>query len=176
MKKILALLAIAGMVCTASASSIQWSLKGSSFTTSDGSATRAYDYLVAVVLASDLDAATSAISTINTDSSAFESYVKATGTTTKTGAASGGFTVSDPSGTSISYVLFAFDANKYADAKNYLVSDAVTAVSYEPPSSPTTATYDSATYANHSWTAVPEPSTAALALAGLALLIKRRRA
>ena len=30
--------------------------------------------------------------------------------------------------------------------------------------------------ANATWTAVPEPSTAVLALAGLALLLKRRKA
>lgn len=176
MKKLLSLLIVAAMAGAASAASIDWTLKGSSFTTSDGSATRAYDYLVVAILESDLNSAVSAISTINTDSTAFESYVQSSGTTTKTGATSGSFTVSQDSGVSIPLVLIAFDANNYAEAQNYLVSDAQTGVTYEPPSTPTTATFNSGSYANHEWTAVPEPSTAALALAGLALLLKRRRA
>lgn len=160
----------------ASAASIDWTLKGSSFTTSDGSATRAYNYLVVAILESDLNSAVSAISTINTDSSTFASYVKSTGTTAKTGATSGSFTVSQDSGVSIPLVLIAFDADNYTDAKNYLVSGTETGVTYEPPSTPTTATFNSASYSGKSWTAVPEPSTAALALAGLALLLKRRKA
>ena len=54
------------------------------------------------------------------------------------------------------------------------------AVGYETTGDPlpptTTMAFTKASVQNASWTAVPEPSTAALALAGLALLIKRRRA
>ena len=54
------------------------------------------------------------------------------------------------------------------------------AVGYEttgdPLSPTTTMAFTKASVQNASWTAVPEPSTAMLALAGLALLIKRRRA
>lgn len=39
-----------------------------------------------------------------------------------------------------------------------------------------TSTFQQAVPSGSSWTAVPEPSTAALALAGLALLLKRRKA
>ncbi len=54
------------------------------------------------------------------------------------------------------------------------------AVGYETTGDPlpptTTMQFTKASVQGTSWTAVPEPSTAMLALAGLALLIKRRRA
>ena len=46
----------------------------------------------------------------------------------------------------------------------------------DPPDPSTTMSFSRADVQSKTWTAVPEPSTAALALAGLALLIKRRRA
>ena len=176
MKKLFSLLIVAAMAGTASAASIDWTLKGSSFTTSDGSATRAADYLVVAILASDLDSAVSAISTVNTDSSAFESYVKSSGTTAKTGATSGSFTVSQDSGVAIPLVLIAFDAKNYEDATHYLVSGTESGTTYEPPATPVTATFNSTSYSGKSWVAIPEPSVALMGLLGLGMLLKRRRA
>ena len=176
MKKILSFVALAALVGSTSAASLKWELKGSAFGTSDGSATRAYNYYVAVVSESDLDAAIAAVG----DATEFATFVKdgASGTTTKTGAAGSTFTVTENSGTSLSYVLFAFDAPTVGDASNYIVSGAVTGVAYEPPSTPTAATFNAQSFASSSWaaTSVPEPATAALALLGLGLMIKRRKA
>ena len=76
-------------------------------------------------------------------------------------------------GDSLTAFAVIFDAADFANAKNYIVT------------SPKSAAWTSSTgskmlgfgnQANNTWTPIPEPSTAALALAGLALLLKRRRA
>ncbi|MBR1608277.1 MAG: PEP-CTERM sorting domain-containing protein [Kiritimatiellae bacterium] len=174
MKKILSFFALAALVGAASAASLKWDLKGSAFGTSDGSATRAYGYYVAVVSESDLSAAIAAVG----DESAFSAFVKDGGsaTTSRTGAASGTIVVAEDSGTSLSYVLFAFDASTVGDASNYIVSAAQTGIAYEPPATPTAATFNAQSFSGSTWTAVPEPATAALALLGLGLMIKRRKA
>ena len=169
--------ALAAVVGSASAASLKWELKGSSFGTSDGSATRAAGYYVALIAESDFDDAIAAVG----DATKFATYVSdgGSGTTTKTGATSGNITVTENSGTSLSYVLFAFDAGSVGEASNYIVSSAVTGVAYEPPATPTAATFNASSFSGATWTAtaaVPEPGTAALALLGIGMLIRRRRA
>ncbi len=66
-----------------------------------------------------------------------------------------------------------FDATTQAGASNYLVTQEA---STSWTSSTGAKSLGFGSQANATWTPVPEPSTAALALAGLALLLKRRRA
>ena len=184
MKRI-TVLALAFLCGIASASQISWSLAGKSFSTSDGTNERAKGYYVTVFLYSDYDAVMSAVSSLSappseSQVSALSDYVKGSGTTTATGASSGRFEVSDttfPSITTTSLFMIAWDAGSIGAAENYLVSDSVKSDAYSGTDNPTNVgAFTSASYSKSSWTAVPEPSTAMLALAGLALLIKRRRA
>ena len=184
MKKLtaIALLLLCGV---ASASTIQWSLAGKSFTTSDGSNARAKGYYVTVFLYSDYDAVMSAVGSLSappseSQVSAISTYVQSSATTAASGAASGDFTVSDstyPSITTVNLFMIAWDASDIGGAENYLISDTVQSDAFSGTDNPTNmGSFTSASYSSHSWTAVPEPSTAALALAGLALLIRRRKA
>ena len=86
--------------------------------------------------------------------------------------------------------VFAFVASYTSDGKTYWnISSTVNTLSGLDPSDPTVSPADFSDYSMAStvsetgkasggsgWTAVPEPSTAALALAGFALLLKRRKA
>lgn len=184
MKRITAL-ALALLCGMASASTISWSLTGKSFTTSDGSSERAKGYYVTVFLYSDYDAVMSAISSLSapptdTQVSAVSTYVQGSATTAASGAASGSFVVSDttyPSITTVDLFMVAWDASGIGSAENYLVSNKVASDAYSGTDNPTNkGQFTSASYSGKSWTAVPEPSTAALALAGFALLLKRRKA
>ncbi len=76
-------------------------------------------------------------------------------------------------GDSLSGFAVIFDASTLAGAKNYIVTD-VKSASWTSSTGAKPLGFGS--QANATWTPVPEPSTAALALAGLALLLKRRRA
>lgn len=184
MKRIVSLAVV--LLCgIASASTVNWSLAGKSFTTSDGSNVRAKDYFVTVFLYSDYSAVMSAVSSLSappteTQVSAISTYVKGSGTTTAAGASGGDFTLSDttyPSITTVDLFMIAWDSKTIGGAENYLVSEKVQSDAYSGTDNPTNmGAFTSASYTKSSWTAVPEPSTAALALAGLALLLKRRKA
>jgi hypothetical protein len=76
-------------------------------------------------------------------------------------------------GDGLTAFVVVFDATNFADAKNFIVTSEKSA-SWTSSSGSKTMMFGS--QANATWTPVPEPSTAALALAGLALLLKRRRA
>ncbi|MBQ3808197.1 MAG: PEP-CTERM sorting domain-containing protein [Kiritimatiellae bacterium] len=168
------------LLCASSmASTVDWALTGKSFTTSDGSAERASGYYVTVFLYSDFSKVNTALQSLGTAAtssiSTIETYVKSTGTTKATGAASGSFTSSEPSVTPVSIFMVAFDAATIAEAKNYIVSSEVVSDAYTKPDVATNkGEFKASSFGN--WTPVPEPSTAALALAGLALLLKRRKA
>ena len=164
------------LLCASSmASTVDWALTGKSFTTSDGSAERASGYYVTVFLYSDFSKVNTALQSLGTAAtssiSTIETYVKSTGTTKATGAASGSFTSSEPSVTPVSIFMVA----TIAEAKNYIVSSEVVSDAYTKPDVATNkGEFKASSFGN--WTPVPEPSTAALALAGLALLLKRRKA
>ena len=75
--------------------------------------------------------------------------------------------------------MIAWDGETIGGANNYIVSGTVSSDAYAGTDTPTsTGEFKNTTFENSSWKpiAVPEPSTAALALAGLALLLKRRKA
>lgn len=179
-------LALALFCGIASASSVDWSITGKSFKTSDGSSERASGYFVTVFLYDDYDDVMNIVNTWTapvSDASALNSYIKSTDTTAKSGGAGGGFDLDDatyPSITTVSLFMIAWDGDSIGGASNYLVSSAVDSDAYSGTDNPTNkGQFTNASFTNSSWTpvaAVPEPGTVALALAGLALLIKRRRA
>ena len=181
-------LALAFLCGIASASSVEWSLSSKSFSTSDGSSERASGYFVQIFLyddyASVMDIVTSWSAPVsNTEAATLNTYVKSTGVTAKTGAQSGGFELSDtsyPSVTTVNLFMIAWDGGSIEAASNYLVSNSVKSDAYSGTDNPTNVgAFSSTSFTNKSWApvaAVPEPSTAALALAGLALLLKRRKA
>ena len=184
MKRILATIALVAMCSAASAATISWSIAAKAFGTSDGSSERAASYYVSVFLYDNYDSVVSALGTLGSAAessiSTISSYEQSNGTTAKTGMASGNFTTTEASGTTIQLFMVAFDATSIGSASNYLISDAVASDAYAGTDVPTNqGKFTNASFSSSSWTpiaAVPEPSTAALALAGLALLIKRRKA
>jgi len=180
MKKIFTSLLAIGMCAVASASTVLWTVDAKAFGTSDGTSERAANYFVTVFLYSDYSAVTTALSSLGSSAessiSTINSLAQATGTTAKTGKATGSFTSSEPSITTVEIFSIAWDATSIAEATHYNLSSAVSSDAYSAPDNPTnTGTFTSSSYSG-GWKAVPEPSTAALALAGLALLLKRRKA
>ena len=102
--------------------------------------------------------------------------IAAMGTANTSGGISGatGFNANNfAGGDSLKAFAVIFDSNSLATAKNFIVTS-------EKSASWTSGTgakmLGFGSQANATWTPVPEPSTAVLALAGLALLLKRRRA
>ncbi len=180
MKKFLVALIALAFFQAANASTVLWTVDAKAFPTSDGASERAADYFVTVFLYSDYEAVTTALSTLGSSpATAVETITglaKSTGTTAKTGKATGSFTSSEPSITTVQIFSIAWDAKTIQAAEHYNLSAAVDSDAYAAPDNPTnTGTFTSSSYSG-GWKAVPEPSTAMLALAGLALLIKRRRA
>ena len=108
----------------------------------------------------------------------------ASGSTVAAGAtfrASG--SASQDNGTTTSYYAVIYDASTVADAKNYIVSDAVSITTAASGASVNLAfgamsgTTAANKFLNSSWQAVPEPTSGLLMLVGLAgLALRRRRA
>ena len=187
MKKALTLLALAVMAVNAHGAQVAWNVTGISFdgaTLKNAAATAFTASLFYLgqggTLASSYDQA--AIDSLDVVASA-------TGTTAK-GANSGTYTLNVDSNSngdvfgmllaytsgektyyniaSTTYTLSGFsDAGSVIDKYNLVASD----MTYTTSSSTS-----GSVSPGGGWTAVPEPSTAALALAGLALLLKRRKA
>ena len=184
MKKISTLILAFALCATAGASTVKWTLAGKSFTTSDASSERAANYYVAVFLYDNFADVSSALTSLGTSAdtavATLNDLTKSFGTTKATGASSGSFTSDLPSVTPVSLFMVAFDATGISSAANYLVSGKVDSDAFTLPDNPTNdGAFTAASFSGNSWTpiaAVPEPSTAALALAGLALLLKRRKA
>ena len=76
-------------------------------------------------------------------------------------------------GDSLSAFAVIFDAADAASASNYILTE-TKSVSWKSGTGTVNLPFGS--QKNATWTAVPEPSTAVLAFAGLALLLKRRKA
>ena len=101
--------------------------------------------------------------------------IAAVGATTSTGMLSGntGYYGAFGAGDALSGFAVVFDAATLTTAKNYIVTDTKSA-SWTSSTGAKSLIFGG--QANNPWTPVPEPSTAVLTLAGLALLLKRRRA
>ena len=180
MKTIIAML-LAAFCISATAVQVDWSVARGSFKTVDGTGNPT-GYLVTVFLASDLTTVQSAFSNAKSASDvsgAISSKVFSSGTTNR-GAATGFETVtgSYTSGTTLDLFAVAWDATSISGAGNYILSSTFKSDAYEAPATPTNDGNASAAFSGKSWTAmpVPEPATGALALAGIALLLKRRKA
>ena len=183
MKRIVSLAVV--LLCgIASASTVNWSLAGKSFSTSDGTNERAKGYYVTVFLYSDYSDVMSAVSSLKDPPTeeqvnAISTYVKGSATTAASGAASGDFALSDttyPSITTVDLFMIAWDSTAISGAKNYLVSEKVQSDAYSGTDNPTNmGSFTSASYTK-SWTPIPEPSVALMGLLGLGMLLKRRRA
>ncbi len=182
MKRILTLALALGLCGLANAASVNWSVAGKSFSTSDGANARAADYFVAVFLYSDYDVVLTGLKSGDATAvdSAVASYIQNSNTTGKTGGTDGSFTTTSPSGTTLQLFTVAFDAKTIKDASNYIMSVAVDSDAYEAPATPTNqGAFTADSYSSSSWTkmeAVPEPSVALMGLLGIGMLLKRRKA
>ena len=191
MKKELAFLALFGLMSAASAASFQWTVSNIAFNgTTLKSDTGLTAYLVYLGNGGSLDTSYAA-SSILTDLQTVDSV---SGTNTK-GAAQKAYALPDPASgdyTELNGNVYGLLLSYASEGKTYYnLSSATYTVSgmdadggasldaFKPAASTFSYGTSSASgpvTAGGGWVAVPEPSTAALALAGLALLLKRRKA
>jgi len=184
MKKILTLTALAALAITAPAASIQWNLslgRSGFIADSTGAAMNGNLYLVLTSSADTLAAAVETDKFVDTLSSvALDSMVLTNGKNTTTKTTTSPSLVAD---TQYSFSLVVFDT---ANSQYYL-SSALTKEAYDESATvvtPTKVTFTAgmvgsssgATWSSSTPTSVPEPGTAALALLGVGMLLKRRRA
>ena len=192
MKKLLMIAAIAAFAGVAQAATLSWNANQLKIDGALANNVTAFMFITAqsddfgagTTSVADVIAAIEGGATLVTDSES----IKATGLkyknstidiaavgTVKSGALSGatGYYGSFVAGDSLSAFVVFFDNASYASAKNYAVTS-VQDASWSGSTGAQTLRFGS--QANATWTPVPEPSTAALALAGLALLLKRRKA
>ena len=172
MKKTIIMITVALMAMTSGAASIKWSISNAAIKdpilNTNLAGAQCYFYL-----GTTTDAAVLAAFTGETFNSAALSTLLGTGVTALSGGKAVGTTVYANAGISDS-VNNAFFCVVVTDG--YYKLGTVSQKGYDASNglaSPTTATFTSASFG--SWQPVPEPATAALALAGLALLIRRRK-
>ena len=178
MKKLLSLAAVFAVIGSASAASLNWNI---STVYQPGTTTLAQGYTAYLFITEQSGAFGATVTTVDSVVSAIKAgddltdYIAATGTTSDKGLVSGatGYYNSFGAGDSLTAFAVIVDASDYKSASNYIVTAAKSA---SWTSSTGAKMLAFGTQANATWTAVPEPSTAVLALAGLALLLKRRRA
>ena len=190
-KTLLALALVAGLATSASALSFQWSAAGIKF---DGAVLKKSSDVTAYLVYLGSGDATYATSYALTESTTADSLTSSMGTkvststsaTTNAGKLSttfsfdfGEYTNGDVFGMVLSYKNG--DDTYYNIASSTYTLSGITADNSSPDPAQFSFSYSGPTESSSvksggGWTAVPEPSTAALALAGLALLIKRRRA
>ncbi|MBR1835731.1 MAG: PEP-CTERM sorting domain-containing protein [Kiritimatiellae bacterium] len=186
MKKILSFTAILAFVGAASAASLNWTI--TNVYQSNDSTTKAQGYSAYLFIteqAKDYGAQVTTvedITTLITSKGNLEPYIAAgpqlTGATGGITAASTGYYNAFDAGDSLTAFAVIFDAATYAEASHFIVTGEKSA-SWTSSAGAKTLGFGSmaaATSTNPSWTAVPEPATAALALLGLGLMIKRRKA
>ena len=187
MKKILTILALVSTVGISHGAAIDWNISGINSALSNYDGTTAASTKIYLILAD-----TSSLATITdvADPTSFESALSAI-TLTSTAAGSDGkkpavtsTTVESSlltSGQSYTFGMMYMSTDTEGNGYYKIVTQTKTAYDTSDPSTSQAVGLSWATMKSSSWTkgytaAVPEPSTAMLALAGLALLIKRRRA
>ena len=192
MKRIAFFLFLVALSATTQVATVKWSIGGSTtFVMNDKDGNPYASQLVYLIAADDLSKLNSA-----TTKSDFESELAKLTIATATSAADGTKPTNVANlevtheklmtaGTQMTFGALILDIAKDTDGKDYFFYKMLTAQATpyadDAPAASRTANVRTAwnTISQQSWikaTAVPEPSTAALALAGLALLLKRRKA
>ena len=186
MKKFLTLAILAAVAGAAHAASIDWAMnlgRSGKIVDVDGTAINGTVYLLLADDAASLADAAEA----DTFASSLESL--ALGSATLTGgknsapqtATSDKLTASSADGPQYTFAVVVYDAAN----NQYYTSGTMANYAYQAPDDDATSvTFGASSFASPNWTssvpsstpAVPEPATGALALAGVALLFKRRRA
>ena len=195
MKKILTLATLVAFVGMASAASLNWNItsvmdpasttggKGADFlallfvSEQNGTALTSIDDVTTLIEsgATAVKDSEGKVTSLKTDTT--EIAGAAQGKTGASGGLSGatGYNGNNfGAGDSLTAFAVIFDASDYASASNYIVTSEKSASWTSSTGSKMLGFGSQAN--NTNWKAVPEPATATLALAGLALLLKRRRA
>ena len=196
MKKIIAMLAIASLAVSAQSAQINWGSSGALYngtqqmTTANGYSTQAYlvylgtsgstwvssgfDPTAPVAVGGDVLATKTANVAGSIAATVAPHWIFTPGVTTV-----GGDTITD--GSSTFGIIFLSSGGAFGTQVNYLLSNPFV-FDTTPAAGQGTWTAGSSTFAygapvpsGSTWTPVPEPATAALALAGLAMLIRRRK-
>ena len=189
MKKLLTFLALTAMIASSQAAQINWGLTGQ-IKYNDTVVGNEGSTLTLVYLSGGADKWADVsldIAQGKTSENGSVVMTKKTNTGSMAPATAGYWTFDWGSPTDISNKavakgsVFAYIATTVQDGKTYYwASDTYTVTDSGANWDGTTLKYTmsqtAASGPNNNWTAVPEPSTAALALAGLALLLKRRKA
>ena len=196
MKKLIAILAVAGFSISAQAVSLQWAVNTIAFGGSTLNATTGVNLTAYLIYLGNGDDVTVGSSYTESQLTTFISSTSSTegsqisGTNAR-GIATATFkpTAEDP--TTLNGNVYGMLLTFVSEGKTYYNLSAetykVTGIANETSTldkwtitagqqNYTTAAASSSVAKGGGWTAVPEPSTAALALAGLALLLKRRKA
>ena len=193
MKKILIVSVLFTMIGMVHAAQLNWSFN--SVMKSDGSGSRATGYVAYLFITEQSGSFGSTVTTVDAVKNLIESgaefyteegknYLKkgddkiqiAASKTTNNGMISGasGYNGNNfQGGDSLTAFTVVFDAANVASAENYIITGTKSAAWTSGTGSQQVGFQN---LSNATWTPVPEPSTAVLALAGLALLLKRRRA
>ena len=179
MKKILTFVVAVTVASVTSAASLNWSMN--KIVGADGNAlTGVAAYLFITAQSSDFGATVTTVDEITSKIEKGEDlsdYIAATGISNAAGGISGntGYYGNFGAGDSLTAFAVIFDAADYASAANYIVT-AEKSASWTSSTGAKALAFGSQANATWSPTSVPEPGTAALALLGVGMLLKRRKA
>ena len=177
MKKFALLFSAVAFSTVASAASLNWSMN--KIVDENGAAMVGVTaYLFITEQSSDFGAKVTTVDEIKsliTSGGDLSEYIAASGTSNAAGGISGntGYYGSFGAGDSLTGFAVVFDAATYGEAQHYIVT-AEKSASWTSPTGAKALAFGS--LQNSTWVSVPEPATAALALLGLGLMIKRRKA
>ena len=178
MKKILTLATILAAAGVVNAASLNWSVSNvyQPGTTTPASGYAAYLFITEQ--SGDFGAKTTtadSIVTLMKSGSDISEYIAATGATNTKGMISGatGYYANFGEGDSLTAFAVIVDASNYTAASNYIIT-AERSASWTSSTGAKMLGFGS--QSSQTWTSVPEPGTAALALLGIGMMIRRRRA
>ena len=180
MKNIIAFFSAVVIASSASAASLNWTI--SSVLNSSGEKAENYmAYLFITTQSSDFGAKTISVAdceNLITSGGDLSDYIAASKLTNANGGVTGATGYNGTSfagGDSLTAFAVIFDASDYASASNYIITKTADA-SWSSATGAKNLVFGSQANATWSPTSVPEPGTAALALLGVGMLLKRRKA